>query len=186
MEGVTLVGVFPVGPEDFLCALLQRPSNGRCIPVWLPPMEGAELAARLSGWAPRRPRPVDAMAELIRTSVDGAASLELSSYVDGTFMSTLTLDSGVEIDLRASDALLLAHELDMELAVDDTVAAEAAVFISEDDAERYLQADIEVEGFNGQSVSASGDAQADADFEALMRSLGVEDADLGDDNPKDG
>lgn len=41
-------------------------------------MEGAELAARLSGWAPRRPRPVDAMAELIRTSVDGAASLELS------------------------------------------------------------------------------------------------------------
>ena len=74
----------------------------------------------------------------------------------------------------------------MELAVDETVAAQAAVFISEDDAKRYLQADIEVEEFNGQSVSASGDAQADADFEALMRSLGVEDADLGDDNPEEG
>ena len=68
MEAVNLIGVFPVGPEDFLCALLQRPTNGRCIPVWLPPMEGAELAARLDGWAPNRPRPVDAMAEIIRTS----------------------------------------------------------------------------------------------------------------------
>lgn len=186
MEGVTLVGVFPVGPEDFLCALLQRPSNGRCIPVWLPPLEGAELAARLSGWSPRRPRPVDAMAELIRASADGAAGLELSSYVDGTFMATLTLDSGVEIDLRASDALLLAHELDMELAVDDTVAVQAAIYVSADDAKRYLQAEIEVEGLSDQSFSASGDAQADADFEALMRSFGVEDADLGEDNRDEG
>lgn len=186
MEAVNLIGVFPVGPEDFLCALLQRPTNGRCIPVWLPPMEGAELAMRLDGWAPNRPRPVDAIAELIRTSTNGADSLELSSYVDGTFMATLTIYGGTEIDLRASDALLLAEELDMELTVDDTVAAQASVFLSQEDAERYLQAEIEIEDFADESVSASGDAQADADFEALMRSLGVDNSDLGEDNPEEG
>lgn len=186
MEAVNLIGVFPVGPEDFLCALLQRPTNGRCIPVWLPPMEGAELAMRLDGWAPNRPRPVDAIAELIRTSTNGADSLELSSYVNGTFMATLTIFGGTEIDLRASDALLLAEELDMELTADDTVAAQASVFLSQGDAQRYLQAEIEIEDFADEAVSASGDAQADADFEALMRSLGVEDSDLGEDNPKEG
>ena len=186
MEAVNLIGVFPVGPEDFLCALLQRPTNGRCIPVWLPPMEGAELAMRLDGWAPNRPRPVDAIAELIRTSTNGADSLELSSYVNGTLMATLTIFGGTEIDLRASDALLLAEELDMELTVDDTVAAQASVFLSQGDAQRYLQAEIEIEDFADEAVSASGDAQADADFEALMRSLGVEDSDLGEDNPKEG
>ena len=186
MEAVNLIGVFPVGPEDFLCALLQRPTNGRCIPVWLPPMEGAELAMRLDGWAPSRPRPVDAIAELIQTSTNGADSLELSSYVDGTFMATLTIYGGAEIDLRASDALLFADALHMELTVDDTLAAQASVFLSQEDAERYLQAEIEIEDFTDESVSASGDAQADADFEALMRSLGVEDSDLGEDNPKEG
>ena len=32
----------------------------------------------------------------------------------------------------------------------------------------------------GERESASGDAQADADFEELMRSIGVEESDLGD------
>ena len=100
-------------------------------------------------------------------------------------MATLTLYGGTEIDLRASDALLLASELDMELTVDDTVAAQASVFLSQEDAERYLQAEIEVEDFADESVSASGDAQADADFEALMRSLGVEDSDLGEGTPEE-
>ena len=101
-------------------------------------------------------------------------------------MATLTIFGGTEIDLRASDALLLAEELDMELTVDDTVAAQASVFLSQEDAQRYLQAEIEIENFADEAVSASGDAQADADFEALMRSLGVEDSDLGEDNPKEG
>ena len=39
---------------------------------------------------------------------------------------------------------------------------------------------------DGGHARASGDAQADADFAALMRSLGVEDSDLGEDNPKEG
>ena len=186
MEAVSLIGVFPVGPEDFLCALLQRPLGGRCIPVWLPPIEGAELAARLDGWAPSRPRPVDAIADLIDRTTNGAESLELSNYVNGTFMATLTLYGGAEIDLRASDALLLASELDLELTVDETVAAQASLFLSKEDALRYLQAEIEEADLVDDFTSASGDAQADADFEALMRNLGVEDADLGEGDPEDG
>lgn len=180
MESVQLIGVFPVGPENFLCALLQRPSSGRCIPVWLPPQEGAELAGRVSGWAPNRPRPTDALADLIRQSTPGVESIELSSYVDGIMMATTTLADGTEIDMRASDALLLASELDVDIAVDETVAAQASVFLSPEDAHRYLQAEIAPVEAEGERESASGDAQADADFEELMRSFGVEESDLGD------
>lgn len=186
MEAVRLIGVFPVGPEGFICALLQRSTNGRCIPVWLPAMEGAELAARLEGWVPNRPRPTEALAELIGSVTPGVETIELSSYVDGTFMATLTLIGGTAIDLRASDALLLAMELDLDLNVDDTVASQASVFLSKEDALRYLEAEIETEEITTEYASASGDAQADADFKALMRSLGVEDSDLGEDDPDEG
>lgn len=178
MEALSLVGVAPVGPENFLCALLQRPGDGKVIPVWLPPFEGAQLAARLSGWQPTRPRAADAMADLVRDATPGIESIELSSYYNGTFIATATLVGGMEIDLRASDALLLAVVLDVEIEVDEAVAAQASLFLSQDDARTFFRDvadDLEPPEENPESVSASGDAKADADFEALMRNLGVDD-----------
>lgn len=178
MEALSLVGVAPVGPENFLCALLQRPSDGKVIPVWLPPFEGAQLAARLSGWQPTRPRAADAMADLVRDATPGIESIELSSYYNGTFIATATLVGGTEIDLRASDALLLAVALDVEIEVDEAVAAQASLFLSQDDARAFfgeVADDLEPPEESQGSVSASGDAKADADFETLMRNLGVDD-----------
>lgn len=187
MESVQLVGVFPVGPEHFLCALLQRPSNGKFIPVWLPPLEGAQLAARYDGWAPSRPRMTEVLVDTMRDSQFWVDTIELSSYVDGTFMATVTYTNGAEVDMRASDALLLAMELEMEVGVDETVAAQASVYISPDDVRDFFGEDAAVQEQQEQAdFSASGDVQADRDFEELMRNLGVEDIDLGGDNGTDG
>lgn len=184
MEAVELVGVFPVGPEQYLCALLQRTSNSRCIPVWMPTHEGGELAARLSGWSPTRPRTIDTLVDLIRNTGKTVETIELSSYLDGMFMATVSFADGSELDLRASDALLLALELDHELSVDDLVAGQASIYLSPEDAERFLGAELEV-AKQQEAVSASGDAQADADFEELMRNLGVDDLDAGDTHVND-
>lgn len=178
MQSLTLIGVVPVGPESFLCALLQRPDDGKVIPVWLPPFEGAQLAARLDGWQPNRPRAVDVMADILRDATPGIESIELSSYYNGTFIATATLIGGTEIDLRASDALLLAVEMDMEIQVDDAVAAQASMYLSKEDAQTFLgdaAEDLAEPLEDEEHVSASGDAQADADFEELMRNLGVDD-----------
>lgn len=185
MEAVELVGVYPVGPEQYLCALLQRSSNGRCMPVWVPTHEGGELAARLSGWSPIRPRTIDAVVDLIRNTGKTVETIELSSYLEGMFMATVSFADGSELDLRASDALLLALELDHELSVDDLVASQASIYLSPEDAQRFLGAELKVIDPQ-ESVSASGDAQADADFEELMRNLGVDDLDTGDTPDTDG
>lgn len=186
MEAVELVGVFPVGPEQYLCALLQRSSNGRCIPVWIPMQEGSELAARLDGWSPNRPRTIDAIVELMRTTGLSVETIELSSYVDGMFMATVSFADGAELDLRASDAITLALELDQELAVDEHVANQASMYLSAEDAERFLGAQIVAADVEGEAQSASGDAQADADFEELMRNLGVDNLDADDAGDTDG
>lgn len=180
MESVNLIGVFPVGPEHFLCALLQRPSNGRCIPVWLPPFEGAQLAARLEGWAPNRPRTIDALVDVIAQSTQGVDTIELSSYLNGMFMATVTMRDGAEFDTRASDALLLAAELEMEIGVDETVAAQASIYLSQEDARSYFGEGIQIAAPADEDTSASGDEEADRDFEALMRSLGADDLSLDD------
>lgn len=186
MEAVELVGVFPVGPEQYLCALLQRSSNGRCIPVWVPMQEGSELAARLDGWSPNRPRTIDALVDTIRNAGPSVETIELSSYVDGTFMATATFADGSELDLRASDAITLALELDHELVVDEHVANQASMYLSPEDAERFLGAQVSHAETAGDSQSASGDAQADADFAELMRNLGVDDLDADDAGDADG
>ncbi len=186
MEAVDLVGVFPVGPEQYLCALLQRSSNGRCIPVWIPMHEGSELAARLDGWAPNRPRTIDALVDTIRNAGQSVETIELSSYVDGTFMATATFADGTELDLRASDAITLALELDHELVVDEHVANQASMYLSTEDAERFLGAQVAQAETAGDSQSASGDAQADADFAELMRNLGVDDLEADDAGDTDG
>lgn len=183
MEQVELLGVYPVGPEHHLCAILQRPSNGRVIPVWLPPFEGAQLAARIAGWAPNRPQTIDVLVEAITAFGAGVDTIALSSYLDGVFMATVTTLDGRELDARASDALLLALELGLEVEVDETVASQASVYLSENDARGMFGADIEFSQTQDESTSASGDAQADQDFEALMRSLGIDDLDIGDGDP---
>lgn len=183
MEQVELLGVFPVGPEHHLCAVLQRPLNGRVIPVWLPPFEGAQLAARISGWAPNRPRTIDVLVEAFTLLGSGVNTVELSSYVDGVFMATITTIDGHELDARASDALLLALELGLEISVDESVANMASIYLGQEDAKAMFGTDVAFSQPEEDETSASGDAQADQDFEELMRNLGVEELDLGDDDP---
>ncbi|WJY68015.1 bifunctional nuclease family protein [Corynebacterium auris] len=180
MVPISVTGVFPLGPENFLCALLHAPDQGRFLPVWLPPVEGAQLLARLSGASPSRPGTHDVLGDVIAQSGRGVNAIEISSYYNGVFMATLTLGDGTEYDLRASDALVLAAALDESVEVDETVLAQAGVRISAADLSTYFNLNIDTGGDAAEGDSASGDAAADAEFEQLMRDLGVEEGDLGE------
>lgn len=177
MVPVTLVGVYPVGPEQFLCALLEWEEERRYVPVWLPPVEGAALAARLDGWSPRRPDAHDVLGSVINQATSGVASIELSSYHQGTFIATLTLHDGTEIDMRPSDALLAASVLDVQLEADETVLQHAAMFLSAGDAQDYfgIESDDDLDADLRQALDGE-------EFAAFMRELGVGEDDDGDDN----
>lgn len=165
MVPVSLVGVYPIGPESFMCALLEWEDEGRFVPLWLPPIEGAMLAARLEEWEPRRPDAHDVLADLIGQATAGLSSIELTSYHEGMFVATLTLDGGQEIDMRPSDALLLALISDVQLEADETVLHQASIYLTAHDAQEFFG--LERDDDLGEEL----DAESFAEF---MRELGVD------------
>ncbi|UIZ93120.1 bifunctional nuclease family protein [Corynebacterium sp. CNCTC7651] len=184
MVPVNLLGVFPFGPEQFLCALLEWEEKGRYVPLWLPPIEGATLAARLDDWSPKRPDAHEAMADIIAQTTPGIASIELSSYHDGMFTATLTLEGGAEIDMRPSDALLLALVADVQLEADETVLQQASMALTKHDAREFFGLDIPdatltegdlAAGPRPEAVTGEREPELDPDaFEDFMRELGFD------------
>lgn len=179
MVDAHLIGVRPVGPENFLCALVQLEGSARLLPVWLSPVEGARLLGRVNGWAPDRPHAIDALVSHIE-ALSGAESVELSTYHEGVVTATLRLGDGSEIDMRPSDALAAAVELEVPLEVAEEVAG-AATFISPEDARRYLGFDVDVDNDVPLQPQGEESAASDDEFAELMRKLGVEEEDLGGD-----
>lgn len=177
MSQAQLLGVYPVGPEEFLCALFHVGEAPRFLPVWLAPVEGARLLARLNGWTPNRPHAVDALADLARAAGGAAGEIELSDVHEGVFRATLRLGDGTDVDLRPSDALAVALELDLPVEVTEDVLASASLWLSADDASRYFDVDIET---GAPDAVAEADSGSDAEFEAFLRQLGAADDDEDD------
>lgn len=183
---VSLCGVFPVGPENFLCAVLLWEERRRFLPIWLSPVGGAQLLGRIGEWEPTRPDTHNLLVDIIEQSTTGVSAIELTGYYNGVYMAQVTMDDGSEFDCRPSDALVLALMLDMTIEVEEDVLNQASLWLSAEDASDYFDIEFDSDFADGVEVStggngssASGDKQADLDFENLMRELGVEEKDLG-------
>ena len=183
---VSLCGVFPVGPENFLCAVLLWEERRRFLPIWLSPVGGAQLLGRIGEWEPTRPDTHNLLVDIIEQSTSGVAAIELTGYYNGVYLAQVTMEDGAEIDCRPTDALALALMLDRPIEVEEDVLSHASLWLSADDAAAYfdIEFDDDVAVDSGspdadRGNSASGDIQADLDFENLMRELGVDEKDHG-------
>lgn len=183
---VSLCGVFPVGPENFLCAVLLWRERRRFLPIWLSPVGGAQLLGRIGEWEPARPDTHNLLVDVIEQSTTGVSAIELTSYYNGVYLAQVTMEDGAEFDCRPTDALVLSLMLDMPIEVEEEVLNQASLWLSAEDASDYFDiqfdsdfADGSPDGDDSRGNSASGDKQADLDFENLMRELGVEEKDLG-------
>lgn len=179
-------GVHLLDPEEFLCAVFRLPSNGKIIPVWLPPVEGGRVAAHTAGYSPNRPD----THELVTALIENDGQLEtatISTCHEGVFAVDLETGNGNVYDVKISDAIIIADNFDVDLTIDEELATQVALYVSEDDLEEYFGLTFTTpdasnseagEPHQEESLSASGDAQADADFEEMMRSLGVSESDF--------
>ncbi|WP_293822477.1 bifunctional nuclease family protein [uncultured Corynebacterium sp.] len=196
MSDVTLEfhGIHQVGPEDDVCALLRWPEENRLIPVWISPIEGMQLAAVLDGHQPNRPNSQDLICEVLE-GTGGVESIEIANHYQGTFMVDIKAPNGEVYDSRLSDALAVSEYFNVPISAEADLLAQVSVYASGADLKEYFDLEIstpfegasENSSENGESsTSASGNVQADADFEAMMRSLGMEDKDFlsGDDEEK--
>ena len=187
-------GIHQVGPEDDVCALLRWPEENRLIPVWISPIEGMQLAAVLDGHQPNRPTSHDLICEVLE-GTGGVDAIEIANYHQGTFMVDIKAPNGEVYDSRLSDALAVSEYFNVPISAEADLLAQVSVYASDADVKEYFDLEISTPGAgddvqtrenNDSSTSASGNAQADADFEAMMRSLGMEEKDFlsGDDDEK--
>ena len=187
-------GIHQVGPEDDVCAVLRWPEENRLIPVWISPIEGMQLAAVLDGHQPNRPTSHDLICEVLE-STGGVEAIEIANYHQGTFMVDIKAPNGEVYDSRLSDALAVSAYFNVPISAEAELLAQVSVYASDADVKEYFDLEISTPGAgddvqtrenNDSSTSASGNAQADADFEAMMRSLGMEEKDFlsGDDDEK--
>ena len=187
-------GIHQVGPEDDVCAVLRWPEENRLIPVWISPIEGMQLAAVLDGHQPNRPTSHDLICEVLE-GTGGVEAIEIANYHQGTFMVDIKAPNGEVYDSRLSDALAVSAYFNVPISAEAELLAQVSVYASDADVKEYFDLEISTPGAgddvqtreNKDSLtSASGNAQADADFEAMMRSLGMEEKDFlsGDDDEK--
>ena len=187
-------GIHQVGPEDDVCALLRWPEENRLIPVWISPIEGMQLAAVLDGHQPNRPTSHDLICEVLE-STGGVEAIEIANYHQGTFMVDIKAPNGEVYDSRLSDALAVSEYFNVPILAEADLLAQVSVYASDADVKEYFDLEISTPAAgdnlstsenNDSSTSASGNAQADADFEAMMRSLGMDEKDFlsGDDDEK--
>ena len=187
-------GIHQVGPEDDVCALLRWPEENRLIPVWISPIEGMQLAAVLDGHQPNRPTSHDLICEVLE-GTGGIEAIEIANYHQGTFMVDIKAPNGEVYDSRLSDALAVSEYFNVPISAEADLLAQVSVYASDADVKEYFDLEISTPAAgdnlstsenNDSSTSASGNAQADADFEAMMRSLGMEEKDFlsGDDDEK--
>ena len=187
-------GIHQVGPEDDVCALLRWPEEERLIPVWISPIEGMQLAAVLDGHQPNRPTSHDLICEVLE-GTGGVEAIEIANYHQGTFMVDIKAPNGEVYDSRLIDALAVSEYFNVPISAEADLLAQVSVYASDADVKEYFDLEISTPGTgvdlpssesSESSTSASGNAQADADFEAMMRSLGMEEKDFlsGDDDEK--
>ena len=185
-------GIHQVGPEDDVCALLRWPEENRLIPVWISPIEGMQLAAVLDGHQPNRPTSHDLICEVLE-GTGGVDAIEIANYHQGTFMVDIKAPNGEVYDSRLSDALAVSEYFNVPISAEADLLAQVSVYASDADVKEYFDLEISTPGAGDDvqtcensefSTSASGNAQADADFEAMMRSLGMDEKDFlsGDDD----
>lgn len=175
-------GVHTAGPEDFTCVLLRWAEQNRILPIWLNQVTAAELEAHEAGFSPRRPSTVELLAETLTRLTPGVSAINLTSAYEGTFIGTIVFSDGEELDARASDAIALSRLLELDIHVDEDVLTQNSFFASDADLTQYFGVDFGGE-FAGsreseEALSASGDAQADADFSQLMESLGFSESEF--------
>ncbi|MCZ9308699.1 DUF151 domain-containing protein [Corynebacterium uberis] len=188
---VRLLGIRTFGPEEFCCALLHVVGQRRVIPVWMTPSTARSLARRTAGAGPRRPEALELLAETIGESAQGIARINVGSAHRGVFYTDIELGDGTQLDAKISDGLALSALVGTPVTVAEEVIAATSVYVPRDEELELLGVEIpedsSVAEAEQETASASGDAQADADFEALMRDMGVSETDLwGQEPPTEG
>lgn len=174
-------GVRVIGPESFFCAVMVWEDSSLILPIWLSPIDGAELGERAleEDSGRRRPTTHDVLADVLSRFDGGVDTLVLTSYFEGIFIGEIRTTNGEAIDARASDILILSQILEVPVLIDEEIATQIALRIPDDELDEYLDLIL---GQDDNGEPASG---IDEEFQEMLRDLGVQSDEDDSDEPHD-
>lgn len=182
-------GVHVVGPEAFTCALLVWREENRIIPLWLSPVDAAELGDRYleEEGDRRRPGTHDLLADALSRYDGGVEQLALTSYFEGVFIGEITTAGGDEFDARPSDILILSELLDIPVLVDESVLLQASLRVNDAELGEYLGVESlgDTEADPGAEDVAELGPEVDDEFRQLLADLGMGEDGGAEDNGSD-
>lgn len=182
------------GPENMPYVLLGRPGESHVLPLWLPNSTDRSDLVRLRSFTGESRRTMESLIDLCE-KVGGVNKLEITNFHQGDVVVEAALASGVRFEVAAIDLVYLAQHFDTPVTMDESLFTSVAVFSSAEDLQEYFGVEVSTPAPQGESesgesdfedhegassTSASGNAQADAEFKEMMRSLGMTDEDLDD------
>lgn len=173
-------GIHTMEPDGFTCALFRWDEGNKVLPIWIDVDDALKIQVYLAGFSPRRPTSHELLAEAFQRLTPWVNSLKIVSHFEGVYMAAIATSEGEEFDARPSDVIMLSLLLEVPISIDEEILQQTAIFMLDEDLEAYFDLVIERKPTEDsqESASASGNAQADADFQQLMQSLGVSEDDL--------
>lgn len=167
-------------PDGFTCAVFRWEEGNKILPVWLDQEDGLKIQAYHAGFSPRRPTSHELLAEAFTRNGPWVSNLRIVSHFEGVYMASIITSEGEEFDARPSDVIMLSELLEVPISADEEILQQTAVFMNDEDLEAYFGIVIDASAAEDGTFpeSASGNAQADADFQLLMQSMGVTEDDL--------
>lgn len=114
-------------PEDDPVLLLHAEEVNRIVPIWIDVVTATEYSARETGATQRRPSMHEVFVDTLDMVGQSALRGQITGVHEGVFIASLVLEGGAEIDMRPSDMILLAGELEVPLYIARTVLDQVSV-----------------------------------------------------------
>ncbi|MBM3129502.1 MAG: bifunctional nuclease family protein [Chloroflexi bacterium] len=129
--------------------VVLKDDDERFLPIWIGPFEADAITIALQGTQPARPLTHDLFKTLIAQVGGKPQHISVTDLRDDTFFAQIVLDLGgkrVALDARPSDAIALAVRLGVDIRVDETVMARAAIRPSQgaEDAGDHVEEKLDV------------------------------------------
>ncbi|MBP3087574.1 bifunctional nuclease family protein [Corynebacterium sp. sy017] len=168
-------GVHFLPPELESCVLFRWTQRNRYLPIWIAAEDAAFVSLREEGQASRRPQTHDLLIDAL-DAAGGVNEIRIISYYQGVFIASFVLDSGEELDARATDAVIISRLLDIPIQVSPEVLDQASIYVSDDDLQAYLGLEPLIQADD--DTALPDNSLADDDFSGLMESMGVRESDI--------
>lgn len=128
-----MVGVRVELPTNQPIILLKETAGDRYLPIWIGAVEATAIAYAQQGVVPPRPLTHDLLTDVVTALGVPLSAVAITEMRDNVYYADLRFSNGVTVSARPSDAIALALRSGTTIYAEESVLAEGAVAIPDED-----------------------------------------------------